>query len=395
MSKRIHRTYWFATYRFATYRFTQPRFSGLSFFLLFLALSPGIFPEDMAVTSTVAAASPVPAAIVAAPAPALSLEDTLKTLEAELRWDPLFRSGILSSGNHSLAFQTGTAGARNPVVLDNRDVLTLPAPYLEEGALRFPGEFVSAAKKALEYYLQQDRFRFRIAAIIIDPGHGGKDSGALGTYTVKGKAFTLAEKDVTLRVSLDLHALLRAAYPDKQILLTRTGDTYPELKDRAIFANSVPLKENEAIIYISIHANASKKSSARGYEVWYLTPETRRTLIDESKYGDSMEIGHILNDMMEEEFTTESITMAQLIIKQFKENLGDLIPSRGIKAEDWYVVKNSRMPAVLVELGFVTNQADALLMTSETHLPKFSQALYKGITAFVDKFEDSGGFTFH
>jgi N-acetylmuramoyl-L-alanine amidase len=347
----------------------------------------------MAAAATKAAAIPSPDQAPAAAPAALTLEDTLRALDAELRWDPLFRSGILSSGNHSLAFQTGTAGVRNPVVLDNRDVLTLPAPYLEEGALRFPGEFVSAAQRTLDEYLQQERSRFRIAAIIVDPGHGGKDNGASGTHTVKGRTFTLLEKDVNLRVSRDLHALLRAAYPDKQVLLTRTGDTYPTLEDRAVFANSVPLRENEAIIYISIHANASLAKSARGYEVWYLSPETRRTLITESKYADAPEIIPLLNDMMEEEFTTESITMAQLILNQFKETLGPLMPSRGLKAEDWYVVKNARMPSVLVELGFVTNEADALLMTDETYLRKFSQALYKGITQFVTMFERSGGFT--
>ncbi|GHV80202.1 N-acetylmuramoyl-L-alanine amidase [Spirochaetia bacterium] len=379
-------------------RFAQPQCFGISLLLLFLSLSPGLFPEDMAAAATVAAAVPSPDPVPAAAAPVLqafTLEDTLKILDAELRWDPLFRAGILSSGDHSLAFQTGAAGVRNPVVLDNRDVLTLSAPYLEGGALRFPGEFVSAARSALDEYLKQDRSRFRIAAIIVDPGHGGKDNGASGTHTVKGKTFTLLEKDVNLRVSRDLHALLRTAYPDKQVLLTRSDDTRTTLEDRAVFANSVPLKDNEAIIYISIHSNASLTKSARGYEVWYLSPETRRTLVTESKYTDSPEVIPILNDMMEEEFTTESITMAQLIMKQFKENLGSLMPSRGIKAEDWYVVKNARMPSVLVELGFVTNEADALLMTDDTYLRKFSQALYKGITEFVDMFEHTGGFTSH
>jgi N-acetylmuramoyl-L-alanine amidase len=377
MSKRIHR----------------PQYFGLSLVLLLLTISPGLFPEDMAAAATMAAAAPSTDPAPAAAPPALTLEDTLKTLEAELRWDPLFRSGILSIGTHALAFQTGAIGARNPVLLDNRDVLTLPAPYLELGALRFPDEFVSAVRKTLDEHIQQDLSRLRIAAIIVDPGHGGKDNGASGTHTVNGRTFTVKEKDVNLRVSRDLHALLRAAYPDKQILLTRTDDTYIELKDRAVFANSVPLKETEAIIYISIHANASLSKSGRGYEVWYLSPETRRTLVTETKHADFPEVIPVLNDMMEEEFTTESITMAQFIMKQFMENLGSLIPSRGIKPEDWYVVKNSRMPAVLVELGFVTNEADALLMTDETYLRKFSQALYKGITQFVTVFEQSGGFT--
>jgi N-acetylmuramoyl-L-alanine amidase len=379
MSKRLHPQYFSAC---------------LLIFLLFLTISPGLFPEDVAAGAMLAAAAPPPDPAVPPVPSALTLEDTLRTLDAELRWDPLFRSGVLSSGGHYLAFQTGAAGTRNPALLDNRDVLTLPSPYFEAGALRFPGEFVSVARKTLDEYLQQERSRFRIAAIIVDPGHGGKDSGASGTHTVKGRTFTLLEKDVTLRVSRDLHALLRAAYPDKQVLLTRSGDTFPTLEDRAVFANSVPLKENEAIIYISIHANASLDKKAHGYEVWYLSPETRRTLLTGSKSADSPEVIPILNDMMEEEFTTESITMAQLIMSQFKETLGSRMTSRGIKAEDGYVVKNARMPSVLVELGFVTNEADALLMADEAYLQKFSQALYKGIMQFVTMFERSGGFTF-
>jgi N-acetylmuramoyl-L-alanine amidase len=361
-------------------RILHSRFFGISLLLFFLNISPVLFPEEAA------AASP------AEPA-ALSLEETLKALGAELRWDPLFRAGVLSIRGHHLAFQTGNTGDQGLVLLDNRDVFTLPAPYLEGGILLFPEEFVNIGRKTLDEYMQQELSRFRIAAIIVDPGHGGKDSGASGTHNINGRQFTLVEKDLTLRVSRDLHAMLSAAFPDKQVLLTRTGDTYPTLEDRVAIANSVPLRENEAIIYISIHANASFNKSARGYEVWYLSPDYRRTVIDESKYDGSAEILHILNDMMEEEFTTESITMAQLIINQFKETLGLLIPSRGIKAEEWFVVRNARMPSILVELGFVTNETDALLMTDETYLMKLSQALYKGITQFVTVFERSGGFT--
>jgi N-acetylmuramoyl-L-alanine amidase len=314
-------------------------------------------------------------------------------LGAELRWDPLFRAGVFSAGNHSVAFQAGDSGSERPVLLDNQGVLILPAPYFEKGALVFPGDFVARVKKSLDSLETQRLSRMRIAAIVVDPGHGGKDQGASATHTGNGGRFTLVEKDLTLKVSRSLHAMLAAAYPDKQILLTRTGDTYPTLDDRVAIANSVPLQDNEAVIYISIHANASFAKNARGYEVWYLSPEYRRTLIDETQRPESVEVLHILNDMMEEEFTTESITMAQLILNQFKETLGPLSPSRGIKAEDWFVVRNARMPAILVELGFVTNEAEALLLADDAYLMKLSQALYKGIMQFVTIFERSGGFT--
>jgi N-acetylmuramoyl-L-alanine amidase len=227
----------------------------------------------------------------------------------------------------------------------------------------------------------------------VDPGHGGKDTGAVGNHVINGMPLQLVEKDLNLRVSRDLHALLSAAYPDKRVLLTRTGDTFPTLEDRVVIANSVPLKDNEAIVFISIHANASFNKAGRGYEVWYLSPDYRRTVIDETKNHDSAEVLPILNAMMEEEFTTESIMMAQFIMNAFQENLGAYIPSRGIKAEEWFVVRNARMPSVLVEMGFVTNEEDALLMTDEAYLQKLSQALYKGIVDFIAMFERSGGFT--
>jgi N-acetylmuramoyl-L-alanine amidase len=322
-----------------------------------------------------------------------TMDEALAVLGAELHWDPLFRTGVLAVDGHYLAFQAGSSPVPGPALMDNREIFTLPVPYLEEGRLYFPGEFVSILKNTLDNYRETDLSRFRIAAIIVDPGHGGKDQGASGTHTLNGRQFTMLEKDVTLKVSRDLHSLLRAAYPDKQVLLTRTADTFPTLEDRVVIANSVPLKENEAIVFVSVHANASFAKTARGYEVWYLSPNYRRTVIDESKYADSQEVLHILNDMLEEEFTTESVIMAQLIMNQLKENVGALIPSRGIKEEEWFVVRNARMPSVLVELGFVTNETDALLMTEESYLQKLSRALYKGITQFVAMFERSGGFT--
>jgi N-acetylmuramoyl-L-alanine amidase len=352
-----------------------------------------LFPAAGLSAQEAEAPAPDPAPAEASAGAVFSLDQALGVLGAELRWDPLFRAGVLAAGDHSIAFQTGEPGSEGPVLLDSRDLLILPAPYLAGGALFFPGDFVTRVKQSMDSLAEQMLSRMRIAAIVVDPGHGGKDPGASATHTVDGRQFTLVEKDLTLKVSRSLHALLSAAWPDKRILLTRTGDTYPTLDDRVAIANSVPLRDNEAVIYISIHANASFAKTARGYEVWYLSPEYRRTLIDETQRSESAEVLRILNDMMEEEFTTESITMARLILNQFEETLGPLSPSRGIKAEDWFVVRNARMPSILVELGFVTNETEALLLADDAYLMKLSQALYKGITQFVAMFERSGGFT--
>ena len=340
-----------------------------------------------------------PAQIASLDSRAMSLEEALGSLSsagagnAELNWDPFFLSGKIIAGRHEAAFISGGAGDSGAVLLDYKDVLTVPLPYLENGNIRFPEAFVNQVKSIFSRYAEEDRYRLRIAAIIIDPGHGGKDPGATGTHTVGGKVYNLEEKDITLKVARRLYASMTASFPDKRVILTREGDTFPTLDERVAIANTVPLAENEAAIYISVHANASFNKDARGYEVWYLSPGYRRDLIDSSKYADSKEVIPILNSMLEEEITTESILIAQSILKRLEEAVGKQVPSRGLKAEEWFVVRNTRMPSVLVELGFVTNETEALLLNDDAYLMKLSEALYKGICDFIAFFERSGGFT--
>jgi N-acetylmuramoyl-L-alanine amidase len=181
--------------------------------------------------------------------------------------------------------------------------------------------------------------------------------------------------------------MLNRTYPDKKILMTRDKDVYLTLEQRADIANAVTVSENEAVIFISIHANWGANPNARGYEVWHITSGYRRKLIDPSRHNYSADITAILNAMLEEEFTTESILLADYILASLGQTFGGALPSRGRKANDWFVVRNSRMPAVLVELGFISNQQDASLMTSDEGLQKFTSSLYNGITDFIGIFE--------
>jgi N-acetylmuramoyl-L-alanine amidase len=313
----------------------------------------------------------------------------------EFRWDPFFQSGVFALGDHHGVFQAAFKnGESGPLVLDGKEVFTVPLPYSEAGQLVFPEPFVRALKDAFARSLEEDTSRFRIAAIIIDPGHGGKDPGAIGSPLLDGKAVKAVEKDIVLEVSKRLKERLAQIYPQKRLLMTRDRDVFYSLEERVAIANSVPLVENEAIIYISIHANYVFNPAVRGYEVWYLSPDFRRNVLDKSRYsGDSADILAIRNAMMEEEFTTESVMLAQSLLRSLAQNLGNSVPSRGLKAEEWFVVRNSRMPAVLVELGFVSNPQDALLMTSEDGLRKLTDALYNGIVDFIGVFERTGGFT--
>jgi N-acetylmuramoyl-L-alanine amidase len=350
-----------------------------------------------AVLSAVLVLALFPAGVSAQTAPTepepLPPVEAMKQLDGELLWDPLFQSGIITSNNHSAVFQAGNAGDSSLVLYDNKTLLNLPVPYTENGHLQFPEAFVAGLKSNIEESMRQDASRFHIAAIVIDPGHGGKDSGAIGNVKLNGKNTKVLEKDITLKVSSELFDRLQREFPGKQVIITRSGDTYPTLEERVAKAHSIPLKENEAVIFISIHANASFNKKASGYEVWYLSPDYRRNVIDPPKTGGAVEVASIYNDMLEEQFTTESVLMAQSILQRFKEVFGGELPSRGIKAEEWFVVRKARMPSVLIELGFVSNEKDAALMTDSRGQTRFADAIFKGIVEFVERFEKSGGFT--
>jgi N-acetylmuramoyl-L-alanine amidase len=324
---------------------------------------------------------------------ALSLDETLSALssqnaQAQFRWDPLFRSGVFNIGEHSGSFTIGAAEGENGYLLfDNQELFTVPLPYNNNGNLVFPDAFVSTLKNTFTRLGENDTSRFRVAAIIIDPGHGGRDSGAVGTLSASGKRNQIYEKDIALKVSLMLRDALGRTYPDKRILMTRDSDIFRTLDYRADMANAVTVRDNEAVIFISIHANASVNPNARGYEVWHITSGHRRELITNTQHNYSSDITAILNAMLEEEYTTESIRLADSILQGLDQSFGSTLPSRGRKANDWFVVRNSRMPAVLVELGFVSNQQDAVLMTSEQGLQKFTNSLYNGIVNYIGIFE--------
>ena len=322
---------------------------------------------------------------------ALSRLGSSEAGKAEFRWDPFFASGVFSAGGHEAAFFSGLPGESGAVLLDHKDILTLPLPYLERGNIRFPEAFIGQVISAFNSYVEEERSRFRIAAIIIDPGHGGKDPGTIGEHRVQGRTQKLEEKDLNLKVAQQVYSALVTAFPDKKVLITRDRDIFLSLEERVELANSVPLAVNEVAIYVCIHGNASPNPLARGYEVWYLSPGYRRNVLDQSRYADSREIIPILNSMLEEQLTTESILMATYLLNRLDEAVGTTTPNRGLKAEEWYVVKNARMPSVLVEMPFLSNITDFLLLSDDAYLKKLSDALYKGICDFISFFEQTGG----
>ena len=318
----------------------------------------------------------------------LDVMEVAERWEASVAYDPLTGTGHVLRGHDLVRFKIDY-----PVFSVGRGTA------LRAAAIRDSGDRLdirSDAVRAIEaWFTERDAERashFSVAAILIDPGHGGKDPGAIGEFGSGKDTLRVAEKDVVLAIGRDVYDRLVERWPDKRIIITRQGDTFPTLDERVEMANDVQLGINEAIIYVSIHANASFNKAASGFEVWYLNPEYRRTVVDPKKAeGVDEHVLPILNAMLEEEYTTESVFLAKGILTGLDGSVGEASVNRGLRAEEWFVVRNAKMPSVLVEVGFVTNEDEARLLDDADHLRKLGDGIYNGIVEFVDYFEHRKG----
>lgn len=317
----------------------------------------------------------------------VSLLKTAKEMGITVFWDSLSETGLLEKNGHQMTFRKNDG----IILLDNLRVMMTDPPVIKNNELYVTDRFI---EDATAFFTEEDdEDLFKVGAILIDAGHGGKDPGALKTYDIGGKKVTIQEKDINLKVAKMLYERLKTAYPEKQIILTRSTDVFLSLSERTDIANAVKVQDNDAILFISIHVNSSLNKSSSGYEVWYLSPGYRRTVLDKTAVEDDKSLFPILNSMMEEEYTTESIMIARFIMDGLQAQIGNQSKARGIKAEEWFVVKNANMPSVLIELGFVSNQEEAMLLNSDTYLKKATRGIYNGISAFITHFERSKGFT--
>lgn len=307
-------------------------------------------------------------------------------LDVQLYWDPLTGSCMFEKNGHSVSFRTGEEIA----LFDYSTFAMIEAPTVKKGALYISSDFSDMIQGLFES--SPNESLFKVGAILIDPGHGGKDPGAVADHTINGKKVTVREKDITLAASKLLYDRLKEEYPEKKIVLTRSDDRYLSLEERVSIANSLSLAPDEAVLYLSIHVNSAFDKKAGGFEVWYLSPGYRRTVISEDEVDDAS-LRNILNSMMEEEYTTESILIAKYIQDGLNIEIGDKFANRGIKQEEWFVVRNANMPSVLVELGFISNPEEAALMVDDSYLNKMVSGIYNGLVAFVTHFEQSRGFT--
>lgn len=306
-----------------------------------------------------------------------------KEMGAKLEWDPILENGVLIKNGNRLLFKLNTPW----LIFNYSEKISIQPIQRKNNSIILTNSTAKLVKDYLSHTPEKP-ISPRIACIIIDAGHGGKDPGAIAFHQINGKTTKIAEKDIVLKTSLLLYNKLKQRFPEKKIILTRSDDRYLTLEQRVEIANHNRIEENEIILFFSIHANASLNKSAKGFEVWYLPPSVRRDVIDPKDIkSQDKEVAYILNDILEEEYTTESIILGKNILDCMQAEVGYLTKNRGLKEEAWFVVRNAKMPSILIELGFITNSEEAKNLVDNFYLQKMVNALYTGICDFSAQFE--------
>ncbi len=312
------------------------------------------------------------------------LDHVVQETGTRLQWDPYREIGTLWNGSTSVRFRPGSS----VVLEDYRTEHRIAGIERHNGSLRFSAEAVESFKSIFAMPDPPEDGP-RVGAIFVDPGHGGKDPGTIGRHEIDGELFQIREKDIVLGISHKLVGLLEQRYRDREIVMSRKDDTYLTLEERTEAANSVSIREGEVILFVSVHANASLNSRASGFEVWYLSPEVPRDgLVTQASAGvNDPQLLSLLNTIRDEELTIESILLAQSVLRGLDATVGEFTDNRGIKKESWYVVREAKMPSILVEVGFVTNEEEALLLADDEYLNKLARGIYNGVNNFVKDFE--------
>ncbi len=217
-----------------------------------------------------------------------------------------------------------------------------------------------------------------VRRIVIDPGHGGKDPGAI--------AFGLKEKDVVLRLSKIVAKKLQEQY-GYEVSLTRTKDIFLPLEERTAIANT-----QKADLFLSVHVNAHPDKRVGGVETYFLNLATdadamRVAALENATSTHSIgEMQDILQDLLKNAKIDESSRLAGFVHRNLARGMARQYKTqnRGVKQAPFYVLIGAEMPAVLVEIAFITNPAEAKLLRSESYLDKIATEIINGITAYVD-----------
>ncbi len=233
---------------------------------------------------------------------------------------------------------------------------------------------------------------YKIRKVVIDPGHGGKDPGCNGHHS--------REKEVALSIGLDLGKKLKAQYPDIQVIYTRDTDVFIPLNERAAIAN-----RNKADLFISIHCNyISVRNRATGSETYVLGLHRAEDNLDVAKRENSAILlednyektyegfdpyspeGHIILSMFQNAHLEQSILFATHVESAFKKL--SRLPSRGVKQAGFLVLRETTMPSVLIETGFLSTDTDENYLMKKENQQEMASTILKAFSNYKKEVEE-------
>ncbi|MBP7055855.1 MAG: N-acetylmuramoyl-L-alanine amidase [Candidatus Omnitrophica bacterium] len=292
--------------------------------------------------------------------------------------DRIIADGVDRTLNRPILFYSGTAYL--PVSLMGRDLFILGSSYnpVED-------------KPAYQVLAKEKEIKHAIKTIALDPGHGGHDIGA------KGKRHMLHEKDMALSIAGKVRAILEKS--GFNVIMTRDNDVFIPLPERTRMANDAG-----ADLFVSIHINASRSKFLRGFECYYLSEavddnaralealeNSSLRLSDGAGVEHSAGLDKTLWDMTLTENRIESSELAGSIT----ESVSGAVPinARGVKTARFYVLKNTNMPSVLVEVCYISNAIDEAKLKNQKFQDTMALAIANGILKYRSEFERTEGFT--
>lgn len=229
---------------------------------------------------------------------------------------------------------------------------------------------------------------YKVRTVVIDAGHGGHDPGTHGKIA--------KEKDIALKVALQVGKHIKKHLPDVKVIYTRTTDKFVELQDRAGVAN-----KNHADLFISIHCNAISKPTIYGTETYVLglhksqdnldvAKRENSVILQEKDYEEKYEgfdpnsaMAHILLANYQSAYIDNSLRLASHIENQFEKRVNR--KSRGVKQAGFIVLWKTSMPSVLIEIGYLTNQAEEKYLIKPENQELISSGIFR---AFRDYKQD-------
>lgn len=226
----------------------------------------------------------------------------------------------------------------------------------------------------------------RLRTVVIDPGHGGHDPGA-----IYGK---MKEKDINLDLALRLGKRIGENYPEVKVVYTRSTDRFIELAERGNIAN-----RNHADLFISIHVNSARNTTASGTETFVMGTDKSASNMEVCKRENSVILleddysttyegfdpdnpeSYIIFNLMQNAHFEQSIAFASLVQEQFAKN-GPIRKSRGVRQAPLMVLWRTTMPSVLVEVGFLSNASDRSIMDQAANRQKMAEDIFRAFSSF-------------